>query len=79
MSVIHKIVPGISEAIRIEGSKKTPQAILSRAIAGTRRKTLIINLPGSPKGVRESLSVILGVLPHGIALLKGETSECGKD
>lgn len=78
-AVIEKTVPGISEAIRMEGFKKTPQAILSRAVAGIRKKTLIINLPGSPKGVRESLAVILAVLPHGIAILKGETTECGKE
>lgn len=77
-AVVEKTVPGISEVIRREGFKKTPLAILSRAMAGIRANTLIINLPGSPKGVRESLGVILETLPHGIAILKGETSECGK-
>ena len=76
-AVIEKIVPGISEIIRIESFKKTSHAILSRAIAGIRGKSLIINLPGSPKGVQESLGVILEALPHGIDILKGETDECG--
>ncbi len=76
-AVIEKVVPGISEIIRIEGFKKAPNAILSRAIAGIRGRSLIINLPGSPKGVQESLSIILEALPHGIAILKGEVDECG--
>ncbi|MDD3655820.1 MAG: molybdopterin adenylyltransferase [Atribacterota bacterium] len=78
-AVIEKSVPGISEIIRMESFKKTPHAILSRAIAGIRGKSIIINLPGSPKGVRESLNVILEALPHGIALLKGEAIECGNE
>ncbi len=76
-AVIEKVVPGISEIIRIESFKKAPNAILSRALAGIRGRSLIINLPGSPKGVQESLSVILEALPHGIAILKGEVDECG--
>lgn len=76
--VIEKTAPGISEMIRMTGFKKTPQAILSRAIAGIRGQSLIINLPGSPRGARESLGVILEVLPHGIAIIKGEAAECGK-
>ncbi len=78
-AVIEKTVPGISEVIRMESFTKTPQAILSRAIAGIRGKSLIINLPGSPKGVRESLEIILEALPHGIAVLKGDATECGKE
>jgi molybdopterin adenylyltransferase len=77
--VIEKTVPGICEIIRMASFKKTPQSILSRAIAGIRGKSLIINLPGSPKGVRESLGIILETLPHGIAVLKGEAAECGKE
>jgi len=73
--VVEKIVPGICEAMRLESFKKTPRAILSRAIAGTRGRSLIINLPGSPRGVRESLAVILKALPHGIAILKGEATD----
>ena len=78
-AVIEKDVPGISEIIRIQSFKKSPHAILSRAIAGTRGSSLIINLPGSPRGVRESLEVILEALPHGIAILQGVAAECGKD
>ena len=78
-TVIEKTVPGISELIRMVSFKKTPKAILSRAIAGIRGESLIINLPGSPKGVRESLGIILETLPHGIDILKGKASECGKE
>ena len=76
--VIEKEVLGIAEAIRWEGYKKTKKAILSRAIAGIRGKTLIINLPGSPKAVKESLEVILDALPHAIDKIKGDPSECGR-
>ena len=76
--VIEKSVPGISEMIRSESFRKTNRAILSRAISGIRGESLIINLPGSPKGVEESLEIILDVLPHGIEILKGQASECAK-
>lgn len=78
MEVIDKQVPGIAEAMRLEGLKKTGRAMLSRAIAGIKGKSLIINLPGSPKAVKENLSVILDVLPHAIEKLKGDTSECAR-
>jgi molybdenum cofactor synthesis domain-containing protein len=74
--VIEKIVPGISEAMRMEGLKRTPYALLSRAIAGVRKTSLIINLPGSPKAVRENLEAILPAIPHAIETLKGEGGEC---
>ncbi len=76
--IIEKSVPGINEMIRSESFRKTNRAILSRAISGIRRESLIINLPGSPKGVEESLEIILDVLPHGIEILKGQASECVK-
>jgi len=76
--VIEKEVPGISEIIRNESFKKTSRAILSRAVAGVRKKCLIINLPGSPKGVKESLEIILDVIPHGIEILEGEITECAR-
>ncbi|AOQ25130.1 Molybdopterin adenylyltransferase [Moorella thermoacetica] len=76
--VIDREVPGLPEAMRAAGLKVTPQAMLSRAIAGIRGKTLIVNLPGSPKGVRENLAAILPALPHGLAILKGEAGECGQ-
>lgn len=78
-AVIEKEVPGIPEAIRAESLKITPKAMLSRAAAGIRGKTLIINLPGSPKAVRESLAVVLPVLEHAQETLSGETISCGKD
>lgn len=76
-SVIEKEVPGIPEAIRYESLKITPRAMLSRAAAGIRGKTLIINLPGSPKAVKESLEVVLPVLPHAVETLSGNTQSCG--
>ena len=74
--VIEREVPGLAEAMRVKTSDKTPMAILSRGIAGVRNKTLIINLPGSPKGVKECLDAVLEVISHGIEILKCE--ECGK-
>jgi molybdenum cofactor synthesis domain-containing protein len=68
--VIHRDVPGLAEAMRLEGLKHTSRAILSRGVAGTRCRTLIVNLPGSPKGVRESLGAILDVLPHAVEILQ---------
>ncbi|MBM7855336.1 molybdenum cofactor synthesis domain-containing protein [Desulfohalotomaculum tongense] len=79
IEVIKKQAPGITEAMRMESLKKTPKAMLSRAAAGIRGKTLIINLPGSPRGVRECLSVVLPVLPHGLEILSGRGGECGKE
>lgn len=75
MNVIEYEVPGISEAMRAEGLKHTPMSMISRAVAGVRNGVLIVNLPGSPKGVRENLAVVLPVLNHAIELLAGERSE----
>ena len=72
-AVIEKEIPGFGELMRAEGLKKTPLAPLSRAIAGTRARTLIVNLPGSPRGAVESLDAILGLVPHVHKLLCGET------
>ena len=79
LAIIEKEVSGISEIIRSESFKKTNRAILSRGVAGVRKESLIINLPGSPKGVRESLEIILDALPHGIEILKGQITECGRN
>ena len=70
-AVIEKEVPGIPEAIRFEGWKKTKRAMLSRGIAGLRGETLIINLPGSSRGARESLEAIIAELPHGLEMFEG--------
>ncbi len=77
-SVIEREAPGLPEAMRRAGAEKTPTAMLSRAAAGIRGSTLIVNLPGSEKAVRESLAAILSALPHGIDILKGTSSECGR-
>jgi len=77
LAVVDRIVPGIAEAMRAESLKKTPMAMLSRAVVGTRGKCLIINLPGSPNAVRECLEVILPALPHAVETLKGQAGECG--
>ena len=76
LAVVDRLVPGIPELMRAESFKITPRAVLSRAAAGIRKQTLIINLPGSPKAVRENLSWILPALPHGLDILKGTASEC---
>lgn len=78
LKVIHKQVPGIPEAMRMKSLQITPKAMLSRAVAGIRNRTLIINLPGSPKGAVENLQVVMPALGHGIDILKGEASECAR-
>lgn len=77
-SVIEREVPGIPEAIRWASTGKTPRAILSRGISGLRGKTLIINFPGSEKGVRESIEIILPVLRHAIETIRGDVKDCGR-
>jgi molybdenum cofactor synthesis domain-containing protein len=77
-AVIDRETPGIPEAMRRAGMEKTPMAMLSRATAGIRKRTLIVNLPGSEKAVHECLEAILPALPHGVEILKGTASECAK-
>lgn len=71
MAVADRLIPGFAEQMRAEGMKKTPRAIMSRAVAGIRGTTIIINLPGSPKGAVESLDAIAGLLPHAVEVLHG--------
>ncbi len=78
LKVIQRETPGIPEAMRQMSLSITPKAMLSRAAAGIRNSTLIINLPGSPKGATENLSFILSALPHGIEILKGTGGECAR-
>ncbi|MCX5999912.1 MAG: MogA/MoaB family molybdenum cofactor biosynthesis protein [Chloroflexi bacterium] len=78
LAVLDRVVPGVTEAMRAEGLRKTPLAMLSRAVAGTRGRTLIINLPGSPKAVAECIAAILPALPHAIEILRGESTQCAR-
>lgn len=77
-NVIDREVPGISEAIRLYSINITKRAMLSRAVSGIRKKTLIVNLPGSCRAVEESLTYIIDTLDHGIAILKDLDEECGR-
>jgi molybdenum cofactor synthesis domain-containing protein len=73
--ILDRDAPGLAELMRSEGLRQTPTAALSRAVAGTRAHTLIINLPGSERGVRESLAAIAPILPHAVATLRGGTGD----
>jgi molybdopterin adenylyltransferase len=74
--VIERELPGMAEAMRAESLKKTAHAMISRSIAGIRKQTLIVNLPGSPRAVRENLAVILPALSHAVEKIKGDPSDC---
>jgi len=76
LEVIEKEVPGMAEAMRRESAAITPHAMISRAVVGIRGCSLIINLPGSPRGVRENLAVILPALKHAVEKIKGDDAEC---
>lgn len=76
--VIEKQIPGISEYMRLKSSEITLNAILSRGICGIRGKSIIVNLPGSPKGATENISFVLTALNHGILILTGESAECAR-
>ena len=75
--VLDRSIPGITDALRAHSLQKTPHGMLSRGVAGSAGSTLIVNLPGSPRAVRESLEVLLPVVPHAIELLAGESGESG--
>lgn len=79
MAVITRLIPGMGEAMRAASLSKTPHAMLSRAVAGVRGRTLIINLPGSPKGAIENLEAVLPAIPHAIAKIQGDQSDCAQD
>jgi molybdopterin adenylyltransferase len=76
LEVIDREIPGIAEAMRAAGLVKTARAMLSRAVAGVRGEALIINLPGSPKAIKEGLEAVLEVIPHAVEKIKGDTAEC---
>ena len=78
MAVVERPTPGIPEAMRYYSLQITPRAMLSRAAAGIRGRTLIVNLPGSPKAVRECLQAILPALDHGLEILKGTGGNCAQ-
>lgn len=75
-AVIDRDVPGVVELMRLEGYRHTPLAFISRAVCGIRGRSVILNLPGSPKGAVESLEAVLPLLPHLIAKVRGDTSDC---
>ena len=77
LEIIEKEIPGMAEAMRRESMAKTPHAMISRAVVGIRSQSLIINLPGSPKGAVENLSVIIPALKHAIDKIKGDETDCG--
>ena len=77
LEVIDREVPGMAEAMRMESLKKTPHAMLSRAVCGVRGKALIVNLPGSPRAVKECLEVIIPAISHAFELIQGGVADCG--
>lgn len=76
LSVVHRVVPGMAEAMRSKSLEKTPHAMISRAIAGVRGTTLIINLPGSPRGAIENLEAVMPAIEHAVAKIQGDPSDC---
>ncbi|MGD0842742.1 MAG: MogA/MoaB family molybdenum cofactor biosynthesis protein [Geobacteraceae bacterium] len=74
--VLDRLLPGFGEVMRMKSLEKTPHAIISRAVAGIRGKTLIINLPGSPKGAIENLEAVWPAIPHAVAKIQGDPADC---
>lgn len=79
LGVVDRTVPGMAEAMRAASLLKTPHAMISRAVVGIRGGTLIVNLPGSPKGAMENLDVLIPALPHALAKIQGDPSDCASD
>lgn len=78
LDVVERLVPGVAETMRLRGLEKTPKAMLSRGVCGIRGRSLVLNLPGSPKGVREGLEAVFPTLLHGLEILTGKAAECGQ-
>jgi molybdopterin adenylyltransferase len=78
MAVVERLVPGMAEAMRLASMQKTPHAMISRAVAGVRGRTLIINLPGSPKGAVENLEAVMPALNHAVSKIQGDQSDCAR-
>ena len=78
LQVIDYEIPGMAEVMRMQSLKKTPHAMMSRAVVGVRHQTMIVNLPGSPKAAKENLEAVLPALPHALAKLTGDPSDCGQ-
>jgi molybdenum cofactor synthesis domain-containing protein len=78
-AIVDRDVPGLAEALRFEGYRRTPLAVISRGVAGTRGSSLIINLPGNPKAVREGMEILTPILPHTIKMLRGVDTEHGQE
>jgi len=76
VQVLDRLIPGFGEVMRMKSLEKTPHAIISRAVAGIRGKTLIINLPGSPKGAMENLEAVWPAIPHAVAKIRGDPGDC---
>lgn len=77
MKVVERLIPGIGELMRLNSLEKTPMASLSRAVAGVRKHTLIINLPGSPRGALENLEAVWPVIGHAVEKIRGGEGDCG--
>lgn len=78
IDVLDKEIPGMAEAMRRESGKKTPHAMISRAVVGIRKESIIINLPGSPRGARENFEVLVPALVHAVEKVKGDPSDCAQ-
>ena len=76
--VLDRLIPGMGEVMRVEGYRQNPRAIISRGIAGIRGRTLIVNFPGSTRGVRENFEVLLPALPHALEKIRGDEGDCAK-